>query len=471
MSLTKKERDALPDSDFAVPGKRELPIHDEKHARLAWDMVDRTADLTDEERTEARERIRHRAKELGIDTEDWKAEAMTDCLLAESVIMHAMSLNVPDTPDHPNKHPFKGILTRIGKPSDAAPTGSGKKRVMLTPAAAKKALPTLLGMAVDLKSDLSGHDVKKKVGIITDANIKGDALWIEGFLYAADFPDEVARIQSEKDELGFSWEVKNIYVKDTNADPLVITGCIFTGAAILYKDEAAYTTTQLAAQAEEKDMSKEILDEMKKLGDSVNETIGKVNERLDKIEASSNEITKTMQAGAEHRAKVEPHAAALESCAAAMEKDGLGGHPTRGHVKACRAMAEHMRAEAAMGRLASEWPGFSGFQAAAEPDPAKKAADEAKDKEIKELKDQVSSQGTKIKDLEAAATRNSQQADRKTLTPQITALLARGNISLPEGEKKISLADVNRMLANSSLDPVQRMELKGRLEKAGLIAA
>src|SRR5262249_34957607 len=151
-------------------------------------------------------------------------------------------------------------------------------------------------------------------------------------------------------------------------------------------------------------------------------------------EASQAETAKTMQAGAEHGAKVEPHAAALESCAAAMEKDGLGGHPTRGHVKACRAMAEHMRAEAAMGRLASDWAGFSGFHASADADPARKAADEAKDKEIKDLKDQVSGLTTKIGDLQAAATRNSQPAERKTLSPQITSLLARNGIGLPEGD-------------------------------------
>ena len=460
--------------DFAVPGKRELPMHDETHTRLAWDMVDRTADLTDEERTEARERIKHRAKELGIDTEGWQAEAETDCLLAETVTIHAMSLNVPDTPDHPNKHPFKGILTRIGKPSDAAPTGSGKKKVMITAEAAKKALPTLLGMAVDLKADLSGHDVKKKVGIITEATIKGDALWIEGFLYAADFPDEVARIKSEKDDLGFSWEVKNIYVKDTTADPLVITGCVFTGAAILYKDEAAYTTTQLAAQAEENDMTKEILDAINGLVaqvGTVTTSLEAVTGRLDKIEASQTETTAAMQAAKDHMDKIEPHAVALESCAAAMETAGIGGHPRIGHVKACRAMADHLRASAAMGKLADAWPGFDGFHASAD-NTAKTAADEAKDKEIKELKDQVSGQGTKIKDLEAAATRNSPAAERKTLTPQITALLARSGVTLPNGENaKLAVADLDKAFASSNLEPVKRMELKNALDKAGLLAA
>lgn len=36
--LTQAERDALPDSDFAIPSKRECPIHDISHARAALSM-------------------------------------------------------------------------------------------------------------------------------------------------------------------------------------------------------------------------------------------------------------------------------------------------------------------------------------------------------------------------------------------------------------------------------------------------
>ena len=58
-----------------------------------------------------------------------------------NVTLHAMSLNVPETPGHPNKLPFKGILTRIDEPSDAAPDGSNGKRVLLTRAAAEAPSP------------------------------------------------------------------------------------------------------------------------------------------------------------------------------------------------------------------------------------------------------------------------------------------------------------------------------------------
>jgi hypothetical protein len=93
--LSTKQRDSLPPSDFAVPGKRALPIHDEDHVRLAWDIVDLTEGLSQAERTEARRLILRRAGELGIDTGEWHSQA--------AMQLFAMALAVPETPDHPNK--------------------------------------------------------------------------------------------------------------------------------------------------------------------------------------------------------------------------------------------------------------------------------------------------------------------------------------------------------------------------------
>jgi phage gp29-like protein len=71
-ALTAAERDALAPEDFAVPDKRELPIKDRDHVLAAWDLVDRTADLTGAEKVEARRRIVARAKALGINTSKWQ---------------------------------------------------------------------------------------------------------------------------------------------------------------------------------------------------------------------------------------------------------------------------------------------------------------------------------------------------------------------------------------------------------------
>ncbi len=72
MALDAKRRSLLTDAQFAVPGKRALPIENAKHVRMAWDMLSRTTGLSDGERSDARRRILARAKALGIDTSNWK---------------------------------------------------------------------------------------------------------------------------------------------------------------------------------------------------------------------------------------------------------------------------------------------------------------------------------------------------------------------------------------------------------------
>ncbi len=71
-ALSTEGREDLKDSDFAVPGKRKLPIENEKHTRLAWDLLDDTDGLSAEEKAEARRRIKAAAKRFDIDTSDWK---------------------------------------------------------------------------------------------------------------------------------------------------------------------------------------------------------------------------------------------------------------------------------------------------------------------------------------------------------------------------------------------------------------
>ena len=244
-SLSTEERNALPGSDFAVPSKRALPMHDKTHVKLAWDMVERTQGLTSAERAEARKRILRRARELGVDTEGWHVKA------AMELRLEAMSLMLPDVKDHPNKAPFSGIMTRIGVASDRPPGGSDGKRVILTAEAVDRAIPSLLGMGVDYTPSFDGHDPQKKIGIVTGAKAKGNALHVEGFFYASDFPEVVDQIQANKRSLGWSYEILAVRIEDLQANPLVITEFVFTGAAVLRKDAAAYSTTTIAANAED----------------------------------------------------------------------------------------------------------------------------------------------------------------------------------------------------------------------------
>src|SRR6059058_4947843 len=83
-----------------------------------------------------------------------------------------MSIVLPKLARHPNRLPFRGVLTLLDVPSDRAPAGARGHRVLLTRAAADAALPSLLGMALDYTPTLDGHDARRKIGIITSADIE-----------------------------------------------------------------------------------------------------------------------------------------------------------------------------------------------------------------------------------------------------------------------------------------------------------
>jgi hypothetical protein len=55
--------------------KRALRIHDASAVRFAWDHVHATKGLTPVERKEARRRIKERAAQLGLSTDEWDARA------------------------------------------------------------------------------------------------------------------------------------------------------------------------------------------------------------------------------------------------------------------------------------------------------------------------------------------------------------------------------------------------------------
>lgn len=447
--LTKETRDALPDIDFAV--NRELPIHDEQHVRFAWANVDNTKGLSAAERHTAHFNIIARAAEFKMALKQpW------------NVTLEAMALNISNS-GHPNKMPFSGVLTRIDKPSDAAPDGSGGKLITISAEAAEKGLQSLLGMAVNYKSTMDGHDPRAKVGIISAATIEGDAINIEGFIYANDYPDVAAEIKASKDVLGFSYECRDIYTNNPDANPVVITDCTFTGAAILLKAKAAYRSTSLQASAEKEFVMDKEVEKM-----FTDLTAGQValTAALATITASVEKLGPISAANL--LSKIEPHAAKLEAAADKMESEGIGGDANNGHAVVLRKMAGSMRAEAAQGRMPSSWS----FYAAADKivvkegdglDTAKAIADA-----VKPFADQVAAMGTKIADLTAAARADVKAPERKTVKPEITALLAKGGIDVGAlGDAKIEVAKLDGALKEFGF--AKRLEIKAALSQAGML--
>ncbi len=166
--------------------------------------------------------------------------------------LESMAIQMPVVEQHPNREAFRGVLTLVDVPSDKPPAGSRGHRVVLTRAAAEKALASLLGMGLDYAPSLDRHDTRRKIGVITRAEIVGKNLELGGHLFARDFPEIVKEIGKSrrapgatqgKTPLGMSYEITDARVADIRSSIWTLTHVTFTGAAVLRRDKAAYHDT------------------------------------------------------------------------------------------------------------------------------------------------------------------------------------------------------------------------------------
>lgn len=173
-----------------------------------------------------------------------------------NIELQSMAIEMPPLKQHPNRVPFRGVLTLVDVPSDRPPEGARGHRVLLTRSAGEAALPSLLGMGLDYSLALDRHDTRRKVGVITRAEITGKKLELGGYLYGKDFPEIVKEISGAssrkaaagRELLGMSYEIADASVADTRARIWTLTQVTFTGAAILRRDKAAYRDTWIGLE-------------------------------------------------------------------------------------------------------------------------------------------------------------------------------------------------------------------------------
>jgi hypothetical protein len=65
--LSTEERNSLPDSTYAFPGKRKEPLTNASHVRNAIARFDQVKDVTDQEREQAFANIKAAAKHYGVE--------------------------------------------------------------------------------------------------------------------------------------------------------------------------------------------------------------------------------------------------------------------------------------------------------------------------------------------------------------------------------------------------------------------
>ena len=72
--LSTKDRNQLPDSVYAFPGKRKEPLTDASHVRTALARFDQVKDVSDDERDQAFANIRAAAKHYDVEIaeDDWR---------------------------------------------------------------------------------------------------------------------------------------------------------------------------------------------------------------------------------------------------------------------------------------------------------------------------------------------------------------------------------------------------------------
>jgi hypothetical protein len=206
------------------------------------------------------------------------------------------------------------------------------------------------------------------------------------------------------------------------------------------------------------------MEELKKLMAAL---VGRVEE-IEKNQKKEHEAG-AVQANKDMIAKIHPHAEACRACAEAMRAEGIGLHAKRGHVAILHKIAASMEAEAAMGRIPFEVPShvfhdydYLNANRAIEGDSETK-------KLIEGLKSEIANIGTKMADLQAAALRNAEGPARKTITPEITALLTKTGL-LAEAEKgELKVEDVDRTLEAAGIKGRVAIEAKLKMMEGGLL--
>ena len=78
-TLSEEERDSLPDSVFAFPKQRKMPMNDASHVRNAVSRFNQVTDVSDAEREQAWANIEKAAKhwDIELSEESWR-DAMKD---------------------------------------------------------------------------------------------------------------------------------------------------------------------------------------------------------------------------------------------------------------------------------------------------------------------------------------------------------------------------------------------------------
>lgn len=167
-----------------------------------------------------------------------------------SIEAHALCISAAE---HVNKMPFSGVLFRVGEAFDVAMEGGARRRVVLCRAGAEAAARSLIAMGVTAAADLDST-AGGKVGLITSAHLEGNAVMVEGFVYAADFASLARVFKTDQHEIGFEAEARATVSPGLSA-AAELDALTFIGAKLVRRSAAISWPTSIAASAQRRTIS------------------------------------------------------------------------------------------------------------------------------------------------------------------------------------------------------------------------
>jgi len=141
---------------------------------------------------------------------------------------------------------FIGALTLVDTPSRGSPGGAGGHRILLLQSVAEKALPSLLKRPLLYKPGFRGHHQPQSgeaIGIILGAEIKGGYLMVWGWVLDQPLLGEMDRERLRIEDLGMSFDAKQVTVRDIRRPIWELCDVPFTGATLVRRGWAAYPET------------------------------------------------------------------------------------------------------------------------------------------------------------------------------------------------------------------------------------
>jgi len=109
--------------------------------------------------------------------------------------LEAMAVKIPHVDGHPTGCRSRGIDG--GECGQRQGSGRGARTPRYAdPRGGGEGAALAIGMAVDYRPGWDGHDARRKIGLLTEADIAGQRLVVRGYLYARDFPEVAGAIHA-----------------------------------------------------------------------------------------------------------------------------------------------------------------------------------------------------------------------------------------------------------------------------------